>query len=73
MAHRHFHAPTALPVIGALVSIALMTTKDADAFARAGLLLALGVVLWAITWSLPGRHQPPLDTGVLEAVERPAG
>ena len=37
--HRHFHAPTALPAIGAVVSLALMTTKDADIFLRAGGLL----------------------------------
>ena len=69
--HRHFHAPSALPVIGAIVSVALMTTKDAEVFARAGLLLLLGVILWAITWFLHGRHQPSLDTGVLQAVGRP--
>ena len=69
--HRHFHAPTVMPVIGAVVSLALLTTKDAEVFLRAGLLLLLGVVLWAITWFLHGRHQPPMDTGVLQAVGRP--
>ena len=69
--HGHFRAPTVLPVIGAVVSLALLTTKDADVFLRAGLLLLLGVVLWAITWFLHGRHQPSMDTGVLQAVGRP--
>jgi amino acid transporter len=71
VAHQHFHAPTVLPIIGAVVSIALLTTKDAEVFARAGLLLLVGVLLWVVTWFLHGRHEPALDTGVLEAVGRP--
>jgi amino acid transporter len=71
VAHDHFRAPAAIPVIGAVVSVALMTTKDADIFLRAGLLLAVGVVLWGINWLLHGRHQPAMDTGVLEQVQRP--
>ncbi len=54
--HTHFRAPTAIPVIGAGVSLALMTTKAAETFARAGLLLLVGVVLWALNWVLHGRH-----------------
>lgn len=49
VAHPHFRAPTALPVAGAAVSVALMTTKAPETFARAGVLLALGAVLWALT------------------------
>jgi len=71
--HGHFRAPTILPVVGALVSLALLTTKEGEVFLRAGLLLALGAVLYAITWFLHGRHQEGLsmDTGVLQAVQRP--
>jgi amino acid transporter len=69
--HRHFHAPTILPIIGAVVSVALMTTKDAEVFARAGLLLLVGVLLWVVTWFVHGRHEPTLDTGVLQAVGKP--
>jgi APA family basic amino acid/polyamine antiporter len=54
--HAHFHAPTAIPVIGAGVSVALMATKEAQTFARAGLLLLVGIALWAINWALHGRH-----------------
>ena len=54
--HAHFHAPTAIPVIGAGVSVALMATKEAQTFARAGLLLLVGTVLWAVNWALHGRH-----------------
>ncbi len=46
---RHFRSPTAMPVIGAAVSLALMTTKDAETFGRAALLLALGALLWAFS------------------------
>jgi APA family basic amino acid/polyamine antiporter len=67
--HHHFRAPTAVPVIGAAVSVALMTTKDADAFARAGALLLLGLMLWGVNWWLHGRHVDPYATGQLEAVE----
>lgn len=45
----HFTAPSAMPVIGAAVSLALMTTKDAETFARAAVLLALGALLWVLT------------------------
>jgi basic amino acid/polyamine antiporter, APA family len=69
--HDHFRAPTILPIIGAIVSLAMLTTKEGDIFLRALALLALGVVLWAITWVTHGRHQPAMDTGVLEAVKRP--
>jgi basic amino acid/polyamine antiporter, APA family len=54
--HAHFRAPTIIPVIGAGVSVALMTTKEAQTFARAGLLLLVGVVLWGINWAVHGRH-----------------
>jgi amino acid transporter len=71
VAHQHFHAPSVLPVIGAIVSLALLTTKDADVFARAGLLLLVGVALYGVNWLLHGRHQPNMDTGVLRTIARP--
>ena len=43
-----FRAPTAMPILGVIASIGLMTTKDAETFARAGVLLAVGILLWAI-------------------------
>ena len=54
--HDHFRAPTAVPMIGAVVSILLMTSKEAETFLRAGGLLLIGVALWAVTWLLHGRH-----------------
>jgi basic amino acid/polyamine antiporter, APA family len=47
--HEHFHAPSLFPVLGALVSVALIVdiaVDDLTTFARAALLLAVGVLLW---------------------------
>ena len=49
----HFHAPTALPVIGALACaffVSPWSGRDGEQYLVAGILLAIGVVLWAITW-----------------------
>ncbi len=66
--HSHFRAPTVIPVIGAAVSIGLMTTKDAEIFARAGVLLLVGIVLWGLNWLLHGRHVDPMDTGQIQRI-----
>jgi uncharacterized membrane protein YfcA len=70
VAHRHFRAPTIVPVIGALVSVALLTTKDAETFAWAGALIVLGLVLWGVNWWTHGRHVEPYATEELEVVSR---
>lgn len=67
----HFVAPTALPFIGAIVSLALLTTKDGEIFLFAAGLLGLGAILWLITWYTHGRHQSPMDTGVFQAINQP--
>lgn len=46
--HRHFRAPAALPVLGAIVSLALITQNEAEIYIRAGILLLIGVVFWVI-------------------------
>ena len=71
VAHEHFRTPRLLPVIGAGVSLALLTTKDPEDFARAGILLVVGAALWLVTWFTRGRNPPPMDTGVFEAIKRP--
>jgi APA family basic amino acid/polyamine antiporter len=51
--HRHFRAPTALPVIGAVLCAYLVgpwTGRDPEQYSIAGVLLAIGVALWALTW-----------------------
>ncbi|MEW1960721.1 APC family permease [Kineococcus sp. NPDC059986] len=47
--HAHFRAPTALPVLGVLASVALLTQQEAGVWLRAAVLLAVGVVLYALT------------------------
>jgi amino acid transporter len=49
----HFKAPTGMPVLGAFTCLYLVTPlvdRDPMQYQIAGLLLAIGVVLWAITW-----------------------
>jgi amino acid transporter len=58
--HDHFRAPSVLPVLGALVSVFLIAQTDGEVFLRAGLVLALGVVLWIVN---------RLVTGPVEDVE----
>jgi amino acid transporter len=59
--HRHWQAPTALPVLGAIACLGLIVQKavdDAVVFAYAGGLLALGVVLWLVNRALTGPAEP---------------
>ena len=69
VAHRHFRTPTAIPVVGAAVSLGLLTTKQPEAFARAGALLVVGIALWAVNWWLRGRHAEAYDTQQLQAIQ----
>ena len=49
----HFKAPMGMPVLGAFTCLYLVTPlvdRDPMQYQIAGLLLAIGVVLWAITW-----------------------
>ncbi len=51
--HEHFRAPTAVPVLGALFCAYLVgpwTGRDPVQYRVAGVLLAIGIVLWAATW-----------------------
>ncbi|WP_309133997.1 APC family permease [Cellulomonas sp.] len=56
-AERGFRAPTWAPVLGAVVSLVLaspLTGRDADVYARAGILLAIGVVLYVVNRAFVG-------------------
>ncbi|MER7107819.1 APC family permease [Streptomyces sp. NPDC000229] len=49
--HQHFRTPTALPVLGAITALILaspLADRDADVYIRAGVLVAIGVGLWAL-------------------------
>jgi APA family basic amino acid/polyamine antiporter len=51
--HRHFRAPTVLPILGALLCAYLVgpwTGRATEQYTIAGILLAIGVALWALTW-----------------------
>jgi amino acid transporter len=58
----HFRAPAIFPAAGAVASCVLMTTKDGETFARAGILLLAGVALWALNWALYARKEPAAGT-----------
>jgi amino acid transporter len=59
--HDHFVAPSALPAIGAVVCVVLVvksTVDDPAILLRAGLILALGVVLFGTQYALGHRAGP---------------
>ena len=46
--HEHFRIPSVFPVLGVGVSITLLTQIEAETFARAGILVGIGVALWLV-------------------------
>ncbi|GHH79918.1 amino acid transporter [Streptomyces sulfonofaciens] len=51
VAHEHFRAPTALPVLGAVTALVLaspLADRPLDVYVRAGVLVVVGVVLWGV-------------------------
>jgi basic amino acid/polyamine antiporter, APA family len=54
--HDHFHVPSAIPVIGVIVCAGLLTQREAEIWLRAGLLLLVGLVLWAVNVALTRRE-----------------
>jgi APA family basic amino acid/polyamine antiporter len=51
----HFVAPTVVPILGALCCAYLAgpwTGRSSAQYGVAGALLVIGVVLWAITWTI---------------------
>jgi APA family basic amino acid/polyamine antiporter len=53
--HKHFQAPTALPVLGTVLCVYLaspLSGRDSADYKIAGWLMLVGVGLWAITWLL---------------------
>lgn len=60
--HEHFVVPSVVPMIGVLISIALLTQVEAATYGRAALLVGLGVVLWIVNWLIlrrGGATAPP--------------
>lgn len=72
--HDHYHAPSILPAIGALVSIGLLlyrVVNDTSQIVFAVGLLALGVVFWFISAGTKRREDRAFDTGIIEQIEHP--
>ncbi|WP_055567696.1 APC family permease [Streptomyces atriruber] len=49
--HRHFRAPTVLPVLGAISALILaspLADRPAEVYIRAGVLIAIGIALWGV-------------------------
>ncbi len=74
--HRHFRAPTAIPIIGAISCAYLVTPLTGRAtqqYVIAGGLVALGLVLWVITYFVNratwGKQPPLRDPEALEGSE----
>ncbi|MBD7919069.1 amino acid permease [Cellulomonas sp. Sa3CUA2] len=70
---RGFRAPTWAPVVGAAVSLVLaspLTGRSADVYARAGLLLGIGVVLYVVNRLFVG-PAPQAETISTSAVTDP--
>jgi amino acid transporter len=54
--HDHFRVPSAIPVIGVVVCLGLLTQREADIWLRAGVLLLIGLALWALNLALTRRE-----------------
>ncbi len=54
--HDHFKIPSIFPVLGVGVSIALLTQIEGEVWARAGILVGVGVVLYAFNALVLGRE-----------------
>ncbi|WP_411699943.1 APC family permease [Conyzicola sp.] len=66
--HKHFHAGRVLPVVGALACAYLVlpwsSGRPVEQYQIAGVLLAIGVVLWVLTWAIRrmlGTNRPIAD------------
>ena len=61
----HFRAPQVLPYIGALTCAFLVGpwAQDPIEYQIAGGLIAIGLVLWVLTWVFYRRGRPPLEPG----------
>jgi APA family basic amino acid/polyamine antiporter len=67
--HEHFHAPTAIPVIGAIACAFLaspLSGRDTADYRIAGILFVIGLVLWAATILVQRYvlHEEPADPDV---------
>ena len=62
----HFRAPAIAPILGAAVSIFLITQTEGEVFLRAGIILLVGVGLWVVSRLITGPAKPVDDEGLAE-------
>ncbi len=48
--HDHFSVPTFVPIVGAIGAAVVLTQPDAETYARAGLIMLLGVIVFIPTY-----------------------
>jgi basic amino acid/polyamine antiporter, APA family len=75
VAHRHYQAPTLLPILG-IVSCAYLASplsgRDLDQYVVAGILLVVGIVLWFVNRLVVGRVDfDPAKLSEPEVAEEP--
>ena len=73
--HEHFHAPSVFPVLGAVISVALLVDTaldDASVFLRAAILLAVGAALWVVNRLVAGAHGPQVSPDARDRRVAPA-
>ncbi|HEY0343504.1 MAG TPA: APC family permease [Solirubrobacteraceae bacterium] len=54
--HAHFTVPSFVPVVGVGISAALLTQIEAATYARAAVLVSIGVALWIVNWLVVRRQ-----------------
>jgi amino acid transporter len=54
--HEHFEVWSFVPVVGVAISIALLTQIQAATYARAAILVSIGVALWVVNWLILRRQ-----------------
>jgi basic amino acid/polyamine antiporter, APA family len=47
--HAHFRTPAVFPILGAIISLFLVTQNEAGIYLRAAILMAIGLVFWVIS------------------------
>ncbi|MBF6296594.1 APC family permease [Nocardia amamiensis] len=66
VAHKHFHTPTPLPILGALSCgflVTPFTDRNPAQYAIAGVLLAIGIALWGLNYlAIRAMRAQPLAT-----------
>jgi APA family basic amino acid/polyamine antiporter len=65
--HEHFKAPSVAPVLGAVISLYLITQNEADIYLRAGILLAIGLVFWVVNRVLHGPMDKEMEAEAFSA------